>query len=342
MPRFKTTLGEPEKDFHKGPLRVFVMGCSRGGTTVTQRLVAERLGLATLPETRFFANMIGNVEARMFPNTARPMTRRRRISSALREYFGLSTGMALLSVPGIEPIAGTKWAPFARMAALFVARMDGLAAQAQANGWLEKTPIHVHYAPQIARLVPGAWMIHILRDAEETVGSIRDAAVRFRDPWALIYDRVERDVDNWNASVAASAAMVGQPRQIFVSYEAMTANPAKVMDQIARVIGGETLARVSHPQPAGSVLGADSAVAGLTSSRDQHWKQAAVSGVVQTAKSKWIDALSAAERDRAGGLIRPVPQNLLTAQAAFLAAAMANEDGSETNGPASNRKATAP
>ena len=52
-------------------LRVFVMGCSRGGTTLSQRLIAEGLGLYTLPETRFFANMIGNLERRMFPTTQR-------------------------------------------------------------------------------------------------------------------------------------------------------------------------------------------------------------------------------------------------------------------------------
>lgn len=299
MSSFETTFGEPQKDSQTRPLRVFVMGCSRGGTTLTQRLVVDRLGLSTLPETRFFANMIGNVEPRMFPNTARPMTLSRRVSSSLREALGLSTGMPLLNVSGVAPIMGEKWAPFSRMTARFLAQMDGLAMQAGTRGWLEKTPFHVLYAPHIARLVPGAWMIHILRDAEETVGSIRDAANRFADPWAIVYDRVERDVDNWNASVAASAAMIGQPRQIFVPYEAMTRNPAQVMGQIARIMG------------VGAASVAEPALASLTSSRDQQWKQAAVSGAVQPAASKWTQALTEAERSRARALIRPIPQILV-------------------------------
>ena len=51
------------------PTRVFVVGCARSGTTLAQRLISERLDLYSLPETRFFANLIGNVEPRMFPQT---------------------------------------------------------------------------------------------------------------------------------------------------------------------------------------------------------------------------------------------------------------------------------
>jgi hypothetical protein len=316
----------PDPDL--APLRVFVMGCSRGGTTVTQRLVAERLGLYTLPETRFFANMIGNVEARMFPDTARGVSLPRRISSGLREALGRSTGMPLLNLPGVAPIQGQKWASFSRMTALFVAQMDGLAGQAGTTGWLEKTPFHVLYAPHIARLVPGAWMIHILRDAQETVGSIRDAANRFADPWASVYDRVERDVDNWNASVAASAAMLGQPRQIFVPYDVMTRHPGQVMDHIAQIMGQrENQVPENMDQAKMAPANMDQADLGptpiggapaLTSRRDQHWKQAAVSGAVRPAQSKWQDALTASERARAQALIRPVPETLLAAMAPFL------------------------
>lgn len=294
------------------PLRVFVMGCSRGGTTLMQRLVADRLGLCTLPETRFFANMVGNVEPRMFPRTQRPVALSRRISMRLRETLGRSTGQRLLDIPGVTPIDGRKWAPFAEMTAEFLNLMDGLAVGQGARGWLEKTPFHVLYAPLIEKLVPGAWMIHIIRDAEETVGSIRDAANRFNDPWAIVYDRVERDVDNWNASTAASTAMIGRPRQIFVPYAALTRAPEAVMDRVARLMG---LAGVT---PAASPV-ADTA--GLTSSRDQQWKKAAVSGAVAPAESKWATALSAEEQARARALIQPVPPALRREMAPFFALA---------------------
>lgn len=297
------------------PLRVFVMGCSRGGTTLMQRLVADRLGLCTLPETRFFANMVGNVEPRMFPHTQRPVALSRRISMTLREALGRSTGQRLLDIPGVVPIEGRKWAPFTEITARFLAQMDDLAKAQGRQGWLEKTPFHVLYAPLIEKLVPGAWMIHIIRDAEETVGSIRDAANRFNDPWAIVYDRVERDVDNWNASTAASAAMIGRPRQIFVPYAALTRAPEVVMDHVARVMGA----------PEDSAPAAQPAVAvqpaGITNQRDQQWKQAAVSGAVAPAESKWTTALTAEEQARARALIQPVPPALLREMAPFFALA---------------------
>lgn len=291
------------------PLRVFVVGCSRGGTTLMQRLVAERLGLCTLPETRFFANMIGNVEPHMFPTTQRPIPLYRHASSRLREALGRSTGMRLLDIPGIPPIEGRRWAPFAEMTAQFVTRMDALAQAQGAAGWLEKTPFHVFYARTILRLVPGAWIIHILRDAEETIGSIRDAARRYNDPWAIIYDRVERDVDNWNASTAASAAMIGRPRQIFIPYAALTRAPESVMDRVAHLVGDPAAARpVAQP-------------AEMTSVRDQTWKRAAISGPVAPVESKWSTALTAGEQARARALIRPVPADLMREMAPFMALA---------------------
>jgi hypothetical protein len=296
------------------PLRVFVMGCSRGGTTLTQRLIAERLGLSTLPETRFFASMAGTVEALMFPRTARIPSRRRHLTSQLRQALGRSTGMRLLDIPGVARIEGHKWGSFRRATAEFLALMDGLSRAEGRPGWLEKTPFHVLYAPLIARLVPGAWMIHILRDATETVGSIRDAARRYHDPWAINYDRVERDVDNWNASTAASAAMVGQPRQIFLPYAALTRTPGAVVDLVAERMGAAAVPPAQAASPA-------EASAGLTSARDQQWKQAAVSGVVAPSASKWATALTPDEQARAKALIEPVPAKLQREMARFFAVA---------------------
>lgn len=292
------------------PIRVFVMGCSRGGTTLMQRLVAERLSLSTLPETRFFANMAGNVEQHMFPHTARRLSLRRQISSHLREALGRSTGMRLLDIAGMPPIEGLKWASFRSTTATFLAVMDDLTRTEGTAGWLEKTPFHVLYAPLIARLVPEAWMIHIQRDAKETVGSIRDAANRFHDPWAINYDRVERDVDNWNASTAASAAMVRRPRQIFVPYAALTRAPEAVLDRVAEMMGAAAQGRAQPRTPP---------PAGLTSTRDHQWKAAAVSGAVAPSASKWGTALTPDEQARALALIVPVPAALLHEMAPFFA-----------------------
>jgi hypothetical protein len=289
-------------------LRVFVMGCSRGGTTLTQRLVADRLGLSTYPETRFFANMVGNVEPKMFPRTKRSSSAARTLSMTAREALGLSTGNKLLNIRRLPTIEPRKYASFSRLTTEFLKIMDDESARNQTNGWLEKTPFHVFYAPLIAKLVPDAWMIHIIRDAEETVGSIRDAANRYHDPWAAIYDRVERDVDNWNASIEASTAMIGRPRQIFIPYAALTRAPERVMDRVAAIFGGVAGSRKDPEQAAKGRL------AGI---KEMSWKAAALEGPVEPAESKWATALTHEEQRRAKALIRPIPQALEQEMAQF-------------------------
>ena len=130
-------------------LRVIVMGCSRGGATLTQRLVAERLGLYSLPETRFFANLFGNLEPRMFPTTYLERPWLRRTSSTVRERLGLSTGMEHRNIQCLPQRSWRKWSPIRKITDAFIATLDHKALDEGKTGWLEKMPFHVHYAPQI-------------------------------------------------------------------------------------------------------------------------------------------------------------------------------------------------
>lgn len=307
-----------------GPMRVFVVGPPRGGTTLAQRLLAERLDLHTLPETRILANLYGNLEEKRFPNTARPRSALRRASSALREGLGLATGAAPVALPGLMEMPARRWRPARAAATEFVARMDAAAARAGRAGWLEKTPFHVHYAARIEALVPGAWTIHVIREARAVIGSIRDAARRYDELWPEVYDRVERDVDDWNAAVAASAAVVGRPRQVFVPYEALAAAPDPVLDEIARRLGAAAA-------PAGGAAARPAPI--LTVGAREAWKSEAGTGAVRPAASKWDTALTEDERARAEALIAPVPPALEDAMAPLRAAAERERDRGAPGAP---------
>ncbi len=299
-------------------LRVFVVGCSRGGTTVTQRLIAERLNLLTLPETRFFVSLIGNTDRRMFPTTHRPQGGMQALRMNIRNALGLSSGLEWRNAEMIPAPRRRKWSPVARIAQDFQTGMDHLAQEAQAAGWLEKTPMHVHYTAEIAAHLKDAWFIHVIREAEDNIASIWDAAQKYADPWPIVYDRIERAVDNWNASIADSADMVGQPRHLFVRYSSLTANPTMVLDQIAQTIEqdmGQAIGQVATDRAAQP--GQMRRAAELTSARDQAWKGAATSGQVTPAASKWDSALTPEEQTQAAALIQPLPVALETAMRPF-------------------------
>lgn len=262
--------------------RIFVMGCSRGGTTVVQRRLSEGLNLYTLPETRFFSNLLGNAEERLFPQTARPRGPVRKLTSGLREKLGRSTGREHVDLEGITLPRARKWARVQGRTAQFVAQLDRAAQAGGHIGWLEKSPTHTHYAHDIHRLVPDAWMIHVIRDPRDTVASIWDAAQRYGDPWGVIYDRIERAVDKWNAATRASAAMMGRPRQVFMSYQQFTENPRAALDHIGQVIG----------LPDGPASTTQTQIA----TPSEPWKANALAAPIHPARSKWRRALNEAER----------------------------------------------
>ena len=295
-----------EKD---NPLRVFVVGCPRGGTTITQRLVAERFNLYTMPETRFFSNLIGNSEQRSFPRTARPRGWVGTKRSELREWLGLGTGREYHHVTDSPGRVGRRWAPIRGTSSQFVRALDEKAKRAGNEGWLEKSPSHVWYGPQILHLVPDAWMIHIVRDPQETIASIWDAARKYHDPWSLIYDRIERAVDIWNSATAASAAMVGRPRQIFLPYETLATSPDRTLELIADMLGLQ-----------GRPIASKSLENSITT-EEEAWKAGAVNGAVAPAASKWQSALDDRERALVLSALQPVPDSLMEAMAPFRAVA---------------------
>ena len=262
--------------------RIFVMGCSRGGTTVVQRTLATALNLYTLPETRFFSNLLGNAEQRLFPTTARPRTPLRQMTSRMREKLGRSTGREHVHLEGLVLPPARKWARVQRRSADFVAALDQAARAGGHAGWLEKSPTHTHYAADILRLVPEAWMVHVIRDPRDTIASIWDAAQHYADPWGIIYDRIDRAVDKWNAATRCSAAMLGMPRQIFLPYQVFTADPQAAVADIARTMG---LPCQSTPGPRP-----------VMATPAEPWKAQALDAPVQPTASKWMSALTAAER----------------------------------------------
>src|SRR4029453_3312564 len=134
------------------PLRVFVVGCARGGTTITQKGASERLILFSLPETRFFWHLIGNGERYMFPCTHQQMPWLRLQKSRIRQGLGLSTGREFSQVEGLTVPRARRWSSTRRVTREFVSMLDAAAVTAHCRGWLEKSPVHVLFANDISRL----------------------------------------------------------------------------------------------------------------------------------------------------------------------------------------------
>ena len=101
----------------------------------------------------------------------------------------------------------------------FAAVLDGECARRERRIWLEKTPDHLFYIGTIARHLPHARFVHIIRDGEEVVTSLRDAACRHPE-WRGQAD-IDHGVERWNRAVRESLRWTGHPQHLLVRYEGL-------------------------------------------------------------------------------------------------------------------------
>ena len=104
--------------------------------------------------------------------------------------------------------------------------------------FLEKTPSHVMFVPEIHALLPRARFIHVLRDARDTVASLLSASRSWGRAWAP--RRAAHAARTWVSHVnAGRAARQTLPSQQFfeLRYEALHANGPSVLRQLTDWLG---------------------------------------------------------------------------------------------------------
>ena len=102
--------------------------------------------------------------------------------------------------------------------------------------WLEKTPRHLYYIPNIAQALPQAKFIHLLRSGEDVVASLYEVTHAHPAVWGS-----ERSVDScisrWVKDTKLSLGYSGQANHLLVHYEALTENPEASLRRIFAFIG---------------------------------------------------------------------------------------------------------
>ena len=232
--------------------RLFVVGCSRSGTTVLQRKLCETASLFSLPETAYFAEEL--------VNPARRFTALHRLaysfsgdhalestSSALRAWLTLAYWLPRAGMKQLAPaISGVQGA-----AELFVSEMDDAAMERGMHGWIEKTPVHCLQIDLIRELVRPDGFVFVLREGTATAASIRDRAMRFPERFGH-QAPVQKAANLWNSAMEAALQHLGQRDVYFVSHEAFAARPADVTARVTArfdLVSGEGAAVSKSPPP---------------------------------------------------------------------------------------------
>ena len=175
------------------PIRVFLLGCSRSGTTVVQRCLANHPDACSFPETGFFRQIGG---PRFWAALANAGVVR---AGAVRRAWGrlarVVPGLKSPLIPKGSPFLGTRGA-----VQDFLAALDAYALDRDCRAWVEKTPRHYRYAALIRRHVPDAYIVHVVRDGRDVTASIRDRAQTYPDRFGQQFDPAV-GVREWNRAV---------------------------------------------------------------------------------------------------------------------------------------------
>ncbi|WP_347059345.1 sulfotransferase [Blastococcus sp. HT6-30] len=249
--------------------RLFVVGCPRSGTTLLQSFLAAHPDVHSFPETHFFyrlraagdraeRGLIGAELAADLPQVARFLGR---------------PGLPWPVPPTVRSVAGS-----------FVATADAVTRDAGRTAWVEKTPANLYAIDLIERLVPGARVLHIVRDGADVVTSLCAVA----GGWGSTYT-VDQALDLWSECVALTAAHRDRPGHHVVSYADLAQQPEPTLRATCSAVGLEY-------SPA-MVEGRAAAARGLIKDFE-HWKGDNVGPLRYRPRERFAQAFDAATRRR--------------------------------------------
>lgn len=241
-------------------------------------MLARHPDVYTLPETAFFQHLHADVAWRWGDRHIKPRRR------PLRARLGMPRkGVRQLLMSLHYSLCGEHTphlrAPFSTSAcaAKFVSMLDMLADQADCSTWIEKTPNHLLYIPEITASVPDARFIHVVRPGPDVLASLADALLSFDNDLAfgggsVLWAR------RWNHAMHIHEAYLGQPNHTLVFLEDLIQRPEREWKRICRFLDLEPDTHLA--------AACNQSIADLD---HEPWKHAAISGLPQKLQPKVDD-----------------------------------------------------
>lgn len=208
--------------------RLFLVGCSRSGTTLLQSLIAAHPNVVSFPESHFFVRLHST---RCWMNEIGLASRKaREVMEAYFQKIGAwKTYQAHSSPIMVRPQSLSK---------AFVNTFDDLARERGGGCWLEKTPRHVRYLPEIEDNVPNYHVIHLLRQGEATVASLYHAQNAYPEKWGGAAT-IEECCRRWKHDVTISLRYHGRTNHTVVTYDGLVTETEPTLQRVVEDVGLE-------------------------------------------------------------------------------------------------------
>jgi hypothetical protein len=216
--------------------QTFVVGCPRAGTTIVQAMLARHPAVLSLPGTAFFERMYGDLASRWGDAHANRQPPR------LRQRLGLSRKherQLLRDLQRLAPAApSTLVRPSLsrqRLQQRFIRLLDLLGEAAGCDMWLEQSPGHLLYLPEIEALVPNARFVHVVRPGADVIASLLDAGLLSERDDAFGGGTV-RWSRRWNRAMKIHGQYLGHPRHYLLFLEDLIEQPQREWKRLCQFL----------------------------------------------------------------------------------------------------------
>lgn len=287
---------------------IFVVGYMHSGTSFLKRILWNHPEVYSgRTETKFFERL--GAVARRFPALGEPDAKGRAVALCADAFekgltAALERRLGTLSEEEVERIA-EKLDPAVGHAGVFAAVADHLALRAGRRRWLEKTPSHVYCAPEIARSLPRALFVEIVRDPRDVLASKKTrkdvagsrpgmpASTRERKRLEKAFHPLW-DSLSWRSAIEAGEAMHREfPERILtIRYEDLVERHREVVESLCAFTGldfAERMIQVSFSNAADRRTRRPGGGSGPVTGSVQRWRSTLTRGeltVCQWATSK--------------------------------------------------------
>jgi hypothetical protein len=228
-------------EHHAAVRGAFIVSCPRSGSTLLQAMLAQHPQVVSFPETHYFQKIRGRFGDRPPLGIVSPRAARRNLVAVAGT---VGSDRALPRV--VWPTVGGYARAFERVAQAAAVR-DGRTL------WVDKSPIHLHWMPQIHRHLPEASFVHIVRDGRDVVASLYELCLSDPSRWVpqvvprgqaaqvrTVAGRarvLDAAIDRWNRDLARTIAHRGKPGHVIVSFEELVADPEAELTRLAAALG---------------------------------------------------------------------------------------------------------
>ncbi|MCB1858448.1 MAG: sulfotransferase [Gammaproteobacteria bacterium] len=195
---------------------------------MVQKALTERYRLYSLPETDFFGLSVGGGIGALTCHLG--ISRPRRVYH--RAFERLKT--LLPDDPALTEAVGS-WR-FRALVEQFTAVLDRQTRNTGEYGWLEKTPKHFRHTNLIARFVPQAKIIHVVRPGPDVVASIHDRAMRYPEQFGRQQD-IGYAINLWNRAIRTAHNDIMGQRALILRYEDFVESPEVYLKRLGMLLG---------------------------------------------------------------------------------------------------------